>query len=102
MGKEVVHVQVNLDRFIDDLWKLADDDYDYDQCEIMETLVRHGILETEEGCLGVMSAFDGMKVVKRDDFEEDYPKYAKIMTWEEFCANEGFFNNGKYCVMEGE
>ena len=98
--KEPVMVQVDLEKFIEDLWKMADDDYEYDKVQLMEDLVRNGLVGTEDGCIGVISVFDNLTVVCEDDFEDGYPKYAKVMTWDEFVENECFFYNGKYGVMD--
>lgn len=100
MAKEPILVQVDIDRFIDDLWKLADGEYEFDQVQIMEDMVREGFINTYDGCLGVISEFSNFDVVRKDEFERKFPKYAKVMTWDEFRYNEGFYSNDKYAVLE--
>ena len=98
MAKEPIFVQVDIDRFMDDLWKLADGDRD--QIQLMEDMVREGFINTYGGCLGVIREFYNFEVVRKCDFEKKFPKYAKIMTWDEFRANESFFSNDNYAVLE--
>ena len=100
MAKEPILVQVDIDRFIDDLWKLADDEYDYDQIQLMEDMVREGFINTCDGCLGVISQFSNLDIVRKCDFKKKFPEYAKVMTWDEFRYNEGFYSNDNYAVLE--
>lgn len=100
MSKENPKVEVDLESFIEDLWKMADDDFDYDEVQLMEDLVRNDIIGTYSGVTGVINAFNDMEVVRREDFEDKFPKYSKVMTWEEFCLNECIYSHGDVAVMD--
>lgn len=39
-------------------------------------------------------------VFEEKDFEKRYPKYSKVMTWDEFVSNECVCGNEKAAVVE--
>lgn len=52
-------------------------------------MVGRGELGLSAGPLAVIRDFsDNAEIVYAEDFEERYPKYAAIMTWDEFVENE--------------
>lgn len=95
-------VEVELESFIEDLWKMADDEYDFEEIQIMEDLVKMGFIGTSKGVTGVIDTFDGFQVIKEDDFDEEFPKYSKIMTWQEFCKNDCIYSRNNIAIRSEE
>lgn len=95
-------VEVELESFIEDLWKMADGEYDFEEIQIMEDLIKMECIGTSKGVTGVIDTFDGFQVIKEDDFEDEFPKYSKIMTWDEFCQNECIYSRDNIAIRSGE
>ena len=45
--------------------------------------------------------FDGMDVVTRDMYEEKFPIYSSIFSWDEFVENECRWGDDRIAVKEG-
>lgn len=100
-------VEITMEGFVDTLQEIVnsrsfcDDDFDYYAADIMFEMVRNGMLDLSGGPLAVYNDFaNNADIVYRDDFEEKYPKYAEIMTWDEFVSNECMYGNDACAVRK--
>jgi len=100
-------VEITMEGFIDTLQEIVnsrsfcDDGFDFYAAGIMFDMVRNGMLDLSGGPLAVYNYFaNNADIVYRDDFEEKYPKYAEIMTWDEFVSNECVYGNDACAVRE--
>lgn len=60
-----------------------------DAWNLLVLMVRRGYLDLSKGPLAVIREFsDNAEIVYEDEFEEEYPKYSSVMTWDEFVGNE--------------
>lgn len=99
-GESVV-VEVSLESFIEDLWAMGDDDHEFGELTACEEMVRVGMLPTCGGVGGVLKMFDDMDVVTRDMYEEKFPIYSSIFSWDEFVDNECRWGDDHIAVREG-
>lgn len=99
-------VEITMDGFVDTLRDIVnsrsygDEDFDCYAADIMFDMVRNGMLDLSGGPLAVYNYFaDNAEIVYIDDFEEKFPKYAEIMSWDEFVKNECIFGNENAAVL---
>lgn len=99
---EPVMVEVSLESFIEDLWAVGDGDHEFGELTACEEMVRVGMLPTCGGIGGVLEMFDNMDVVTRDMYEERFPIYSTIFSWDEFVENECRWGNDRIAVVDKE
>ena len=92
-------LSVTIDGFVDTMTYIRNDEYgkdlDEEEWDMMIGMLKAGLLDPSVGPLGVIRDFEeNAVVVKEDLYEELYPKYSSIMTWEEFVENE--------CIWSGD
>ena len=102
-------VEITMDGFVETLQEIVngksldDDGFDFYAADLMFDMVRNGMLDLSGGPLAVYNGFaNNADIVYRDDFEEKYPKYAEVMTWDEFVANECMYGNDAAAVIWSE
>ena len=100
-------IEITIDGFIETLQEIVngrsfnDDGFDFYAADIMFDMVKNGMLDLSGGPLAVYNDFaENADIVYKDDFAEKYPKYAEIMTWDEFVSNECVYGNDACAVRK--
>ena len=94
-------VEVTMDGFLDTLNQLRDR---FECSESVWSLFIHMVtnemIDLSVGPADVLHMFKrDAEVVEKKDFERKFPKYSKIMTWEEFVENECLCGNDEAAVV---
>lgn len=102
-------VEISIDRFVETLEALRDDNEfsfgDEDSTnaawDLFIEMVKGGELDLSGGPMSVLHDFQYYaEVVPAKQFNEKYPMYSKIMTWDEFVSNECVCGNENAAVVE--
>lgn len=95
-------VDITMDGFLDTMLLLRDriemSDIEWD---LLVYVVQNEMTDLSGGPRKVMEDFNSDAVIiEEKDFEKLYPKYSKVMTWDEFVSNECLYGNEKAAVVE--
>ena len=95
-------VEITMDGFIDTMWLLRDRiEMSESEWDLLVYVVQNEMTDLSGGPRKVMEDFKSYAVVvEKKDFEELYPKYSKVMTWDEFVSNECLCGNENAAVLE--
>ena len=94
-------VEVTMDGFLDTLNQLRDRfGYGEPVWNLFIHMVTNEMIDLSVGPADVLYMFKrDAEVVEKKDFERKFPKYSKIMTWEEFVENECLCGNDEAAVV---
>jgi len=95
-------VEITMDGFIDTMLLLRDRiGMSESEWDLLVYMVQNEMTDLSGGPRKVMEDFKSYAVVVEEkDFEKRYPKYSKVMTWDEFVSNECVYGNEKAAVVE--
>lgn len=95
-------VEITMDGFLDTMWLLRDRiEMSESEWDLLVYMVQKEMVDLSGGPRKVMEDFKSYAVVfEEKDFEKRYPKYSKVMTWDEFVSNECVCGNEKAAVVE--
>ena len=95
-------VEITMDGFIDTMWLLRDRiEMSESEWDLLVYVVQNEMTDLSGGPRKVMEDFNSdAVVVEKKDFEKRYPKYSKVMTWDEFVSNECVCGNENAAVVE--
>ena len=95
-------VEITMDGFIDTMWLLRDRiEMSESEWDLLVYVVQNEMTDLSGGPRKVMEDFKSYAVVvDKKDFEKRYPKYSKVMTWDEFVSNECVCGNENAAVLE--
>lgn len=94
-------VEITMDGFLDTLNQLRGHfEYGASVWDLFISMVVNDQLDLSGGPSDVLYGFKrDAEILDRKDFERKYPKYSKIMTWEEFIENECICGNDEAAVV---
>jgi len=96
-------VEITMDSFIEALENLRDKFFTGSDAawDLFIDLVRENDrLNLYEGPVSVLREFSNdMETIERDVYEIEYPKYSKIMSWDEFVQNECLGGNDEVAIL---
>lgn len=94
-------VEISREGFFDTLEALRDRYSGSDDAfELLVEMVDIGAIDMSSGPLSAVDSFDSFTEVRPDQYEKLYPKYSKVMTWEEFVSNECLAGNDKCAILD--
>lgn len=95
-------VEITIDGFLDTMLLLRDRiEMSESEWDLLVYVVQNEMTDLSGGPRKVMEDFKSDAViVEEKDFEKLYPKYSKVMTWDEFVSNECLYGNEKAAVVE--
>ena len=95
-------VEITMDGVLDTMWLLRDSiEMSESEWDLLVYMVQNEMADLSGGPRKVMEDFKSYAVVVEEkDFEKRYPKYSKIMTWDEFVSNECVCGNENAAVVE--
>ena len=95
-------VEITIDGFLDTMLLLRDRiEMSESEWDLLVYIVQKEMTDLSGGPRKVMEDFKSDAViVEEKDFDKLYPKYSKVMTWDEFVSNECVYGNEKAAVVE--
>jgi hypothetical protein len=95
-------VEITMDGFIDTMLLLRDRiEMSESEWDLLVYMVQNEMVDLSRGPRKVMEDFNSYAVVvEAEDFENKYPKYSSIMTWDEFVSNECVCGNENAAVVK--
>ena len=95
-------VEISMEGFVETLEALRDDNEDSTNAawDLFIEMVKGESLNLCGGPKAVLEDFQyHAEVVPAKDYEKKYPRYAKIMSWDEFVRNECLCGNDEVAVL---
>ena len=101
-------VEISMEGFVETLEALRDDEFSFGDedstnaaWDLFIEMVKEESLNLSGGPKSVLHDFQYYaEVVTAKQFNEKYPKYAKIMSWDEFVRNECLCGNDEVAVLK--